>query len=118
MNSAAFQKLALSLPEAEASTHMGNADIRVRGKIFAGPGEGRAGAAIVKLTTEQQEMLCDAEPSVFQPVDGWWGRKGWTRLFVEVADEVTAASALWMAWRNVAPAGLIKLHPNNISGDV
>ena len=117
MNPAAFQALALSLPEAEASSHMGNADFRVRGKIFAGPGEGRDGAAIIKLTAEQQEMLCAAEPAVFWPVEGWWGRKGWTRLIIEAADETTAASALWMAWRNVAPPALVKQHPTNIPGE-
>jgi hypothetical protein len=117
VKSAAFHTLAMSLPEAEASSHMGNADIRVRGKIFAGPGEARDGAAIIKLTAEQQEMLCEAEPDVFRPVDGWWGRKGWTRLIVETVDEATAASALWMAWRNVAPAALVKLHPVNTFGE-
>lgn len=33
----AFRKLALSLPEAAESSHVGSADIRVRGKIFAQP---------------------------------------------------------------------------------
>jgi len=111
MTEAEFVALALSLPEATASSHFGQGDIRVRGKIFAGPGEGRGGLAILKLTPDQQEMLCMAEAAVFSAVPGGWGAKGWTRFNVAAADPATAASALWTAWRNVAPKSLAKLHP-------
>ena len=109
MAAEAFLALALGLPEAALSSHMGNADIRVRGRIFAQP-PGASGAAIVKLTPEQQEMLCEAEPSIFSPEDGYWGRAGWTRLTVAAADQATASGALWTAWRNVAPKTLAKAH--------
>lgn len=110
MDAAAFLQLALSLPEAAEASHMGSRDFRVRGKIFAGPQQSPGGAAILKLTPEQQEMMCAAEPAIFTPVEGWWGRKGWTRLAVDAADEATARGALWAAWRNVAPPSLVKLH--------
>ena len=110
MDADAFLALALGLPETRLGSHMGNPDIRVRGKIFAGPA-GSRGKAILKFTPEQQEMMCDAEPSIFASEDGYWGRVGWTRLVVEAADEATAESALWAAWRNVAPKSLAKAHP-------
>ncbi len=107
MDAAAFRDLALSLPEAAQSSHLGAVDFRVRGKIFAQPAGMPGGSAIIKLTREQQEMMCGAEPAVFSAEPGHWGRLGWTRLAVDMADEATARGALWTAWRNVAPKALI-----------
>jgi hypothetical protein len=110
MEAEAFRDLALALPEAAQSSHMGAVDFRVRGKIFAQPSAKPGGSAIVKLTREQQELMCAAEPGMFAPEPGHWGRLGWTRFAVDLADEVTARSALWAAWRNVAPKALSKAH--------
>jgi hypothetical protein len=112
MTPAAFLKLALSLPEAEASSHHDSSDIRVRGKIFASPADRPGGVAVLKLTPEQQQMMCEVEPDAFAPVPGGWGRKGWTHMRVAKADAATARSALWTAWRNVAPKTLQKTHPS------
>lgn len=111
MTPAAFLKLALSLPEAEASSHFGQADIRVRGKIFASPADREGDVAVLKLTPDQQEMMCAAEPDVFEAVPEGWGANGWTRMRVRNADAATARSALWTAWRNVAPKALQARHP-------
>jgi hypothetical protein len=108
MDADAFRDLALGLPEATQSSHLRASDFRVRGKIFAQPAGKPGGSAIIKLTREQQEMMCAAEPAVFAPEPGHWGRLGWTRLAVDAADAATARSALWTAWRNVAPKGLVK----------
>jgi hypothetical protein len=109
MTPAAFEKLALSLPEAVASSHFDVPDFRVGGKIFATAGR-IDGRAVLKLTPDQQQMLSEAEPSMFEPVPGGWGRKGWTNLILTKADMATAKSALWMAWRNTAPKKLLKAH--------
>ena len=98
--------IALALPEAVEGAHMGRPDFRVRGKIFATLTPER-GLAVVKLTGEQQEMVCAAEPAMFAPVPGGWGRRGWTRIRLGALDETTLASALMMAWRNVAPKRLV-----------
>jgi hypothetical protein len=111
MTPAAFLKIALSLPEAAESAHMGHGDLRVREKIFATPADREGGKAVMKFTPEQQQMLCEAEPDIFAPVPGGWGRKGWTHMTVAKADAATARSALWTAWRNVAPRTLLKAHP-------
>ena len=109
MTPAGFQKAALSLPEAEASSHFDVPDFRVAGKIFATAGR-IDGKAVLKLTPDQQQLLCEAEPAMFEPVKGGWGRKGWTNLILAQADAKTAKSALWMAWRNTAPKKLLKAH--------
>lgn len=109
MTPAAFQKLALLLPEAAESSHFDVPDFRVAGKIFATAGR-IDGKSVLKLTTDQQQLLCEAEPDMFEPVPGGWGRKGWTNLILAKADARTAKSALWMAWRNTAPKKLLKAH--------
>lgn len=110
MTPAAFEKLALALPEAVASSHFGTPDYRVGGRIFATAGR-MDGRAVLKLTVEQQQMLCEAEPAMFAPVAGGWGLKGWTNLILLETDSTTARSALRMAWRNTAPKKLLKAHP-------
>jgi len=98
-----FRRIALALPEATQGAHLGTVDFRVRNKIFATFGPRDPRLAVVKLTLDQQGIVCAAEPAIFAPIPGAWGRKGWTHVTVEAADEATLASALTMAWRNVAP---------------
>jgi len=98
------RRLALGLPSATEQAHFGKADFRVAGKVFATLPA--ADHAVVKLVPEQQDMLVSAEPAVFSPVAGAWGLKGWTRLRLADCDTATLASALNMAWHNVAPRRL------------
>jgi len=62
---------------------------------------------MVKLTPDQQTMLVDAEPELFRPVPGAWGKSGSTNVRLAKIDPVTLRSALEMAWRNVAPKSLL-----------
>ncbi len=87
-----LRRLALQMPEAEEKSHFGKADFRVRNHIFSTLPD--ADTAVVKLTHEQQEMLTGAEPAIFAPVPGGWGRQGWTRVMLAAADELTLRSAL------------------------
>lgn len=107
MSDAVFRKLALSLPEAEEKSHFGKPDFRVRDKIFAGFND--KGRAYVKLTPEQQEMLMSAEPTLMSPIPGGWGKKGWTLVDQQAADEALLRSVLVTAYKNVAPKKLIVL---------
>jgi hypothetical protein len=111
MTPAAFLQLALSLPDTAVGHHQSGEDLRVGGKIFASPATRPGATAVVKLTLEQREMLCAAEPDGFRPVEGMGYAKGWTRITVADIDETTARSALQMAWRNVAPPKVRRAHP-------
>jgi hypothetical protein len=102
-----FRELALSLPEAEESSHMGHPDFRVNGKIFATLGSKEAWG-MLKLTPDQQAMFVGTEPDVFQPIKGGWGRKGATQVILEAATEPAVRQALIAAWRNTAPKRLLK----------
>jgi hypothetical protein len=100
MTPEAFRTLALARPEAVENAHLGTIDFRVGGKIFATLG-GAAGRPVVKLTSEDQELLTAAAPTVFSPAEGRWGRFGWTHLDLSALDEATAEDALSRSWRNV-----------------
>jgi hypothetical protein len=67
MNPEAFRALALLLPEALEGAHMGHPDFRVGGKIFATlwVDEDRA---VLKLTPDQQDVMVECEPDVFEPI--------------------------------------------------
>ena len=108
---ATFRRIALGLPQATEGSHMGHPDFRVRNKIFASLGDRDSGYGTVKLTPEQQEVLVAAEPAMFEPAAGAWGRRGWTRVRLRAVDGTTLESALGMAWRNTAPKSLLKQHP-------
>jgi hypothetical protein len=98
--------LALLLPEVVEGAHMGHPDFRVGGKIFATlwTDEERV---VVRLTPETQAVMTEAEPSVFEPIEGSWGKRGWTNLDLIEADEETLRSALLAAWTAVAPTALV-----------
>lgn len=104
MSPADARNLALALPKTVEKSHFGKPDFRVRNRVFVTSPAGDH--IVVKLTPEQQEMLTSAEPEIFQPVPGAWGRQGWTKLLLARADEATLESAIVMAWRNVAPTPL------------
>jgi hypothetical protein len=93
-----FRRLALALPEAIESSHMGTVDFRV-GRIFATLGYPNASFGMVQLTREQQEVVVGVEPMVFRPVPGAWGLKGATLVVLEASDELTLRGALEAAWR-------------------
>ena len=108
MTAEGFRRLALRLPEAVESAHMAHPDFRVRGTIFATLGYPDADHGMVKLTPAQQEALVEAEPEAYAPVKGGWGRKGATQVRLRRAKAKSLGLALTLAWRNVAPAALVK----------
>jgi len=103
MTPVGFRRIALSLPGAAESAHMGHPDFRVGKRVFATLGYPDAAWGMVKLTSDEQAMLVAAEPEVFRPVPGGWGRHGSTNVRLAAADEATLASALTMAWKRIAP---------------
>jgi hypothetical protein len=106
MTADGFRRLALSLPEASEASHMDHPDFRVRGKIFATLGHPAAGWGMVKLTLEQQTLFALADPDVFVPVAGGWGRRGATSVRLRAAKADTVRRALEAAWRRTAPRRL------------
>lgn len=103
-----FRHIALSFPAASENTHMNHPDFRVCGRIFATMGYPDAAWGMVKLTPEQQEEFVDAEPAVFEPVKGAWGRKGATSVRLKSVKKSSLRAALAAAWCNRAPRALAR----------
>jgi len=99
MTSADFRRIALSFPSAEESSHMGAADFRVGGHIFATLASEKLGFGNLMLTPElQADLLADA-PNIFLPVQGAWGRNGATHIRLAQATEDILAGALHSAYK-------------------
>jgi len=98
-----FRRLALALPETEERVHMEHPDFRVGGKIFATLGYPEDGWAMIKLTPIEQEMFIKAQPTVFKPCAGAWGRRGATSVRLSGARKPLIRCALLAAWQLTAP---------------
>ena len=96
-----FRKFALSLPEAVESSHMGHADFRCGGKVFASLGYPTAGHGMVKLTPAQQEASMKKAPAMFAPSAGAWGMCGATNVHLASAKVATLRPVLKAAWQNL-----------------
>jgi hypothetical protein len=103
-----FRRIALSHPGAVEFGHMGKPDFRVAGRVFATLGFPGPDFGMVKLDPEQQALLLQAEPAVFSPANGAWGRAGCTLLRLDAADAATLASAIGMAFAQAVSASAIK----------
>jgi hypothetical protein len=110
MSSTRFRRVALGLPEVIEASHQGHADFRVGNRIFATLGHPSEDWGMVKLMREQQSVLVEAEPDIFQPVPGGWGKRGNTNVRLARADQTTLQSVLTLAWTNVAPKALLTAH--------
>jgi hypothetical protein len=99
MIAADFRRIALSLDGAEEGSHMGNADFRVGGRIFATLASVRQGFGNLMLTPELQAAFVAERPNVFSPIPGGWGKNGATHIRLAEADESLLAGALLSAWK-------------------
>jgi hypothetical protein len=112
-----FRRIALSMPGAEESSHMGSPDFRVGGRIFATLASQKQGYGNLMLTPElQAEFVADA-PEIFLPIPGGWGRTGSTHIILAAADENTLHGALQTAYKlrvqknSATPKSKSKLKP-------
>lgn len=94
-----FRRIALSFEGAEEGSHMGHADFRVGGKIFATLASQAQGCGNLKLTLEQQSDFVRELPELFLPIPGGWGRMGMTHIRLDQATEDVLTGALHTAWQ-------------------
>jgi hypothetical protein len=99
MNPADFRRIALGLEGVEEGSHMGSADFRVEGRIFATLASQDQGYGNLMLTSEQQADFVRELPEVFLAVRGGWGKTGATHIRLALASEDVLAGALRTAWR-------------------
>jgi hypothetical protein len=99
MNADDFRRIALSMEGAEESSHMGQPDFRVDGRIFATLASAHQGYGNLMLTLEQQHAFVEELPEVFLPIHGGWGRMGMTHIRLAAAQEDVLTGALRTAWK-------------------
>jgi hypothetical protein len=99
MTPADFRRIALSLEGAEEGSHMGAADFRVGGRIFATLAMVKEGYGNLMITPELQAAFIADRPDLFLPVFGGWGRMGATHIRLAQADVDTLTGALHTAWK-------------------
>jgi hypothetical protein len=96
-----FRRLALQLPGATESSHMGNPDFRLNNQIFATLSAQDRGYGMIKLTPDQQQSFLAEQPNAFSSVPGGWGRMGATFVHLHAADDALIAGALSTAFHNL-----------------
>ena len=101
-----IRAIALALPLAEESPHFDATSFRVKGKIFCtmDPASPRA---TLKFDPEDQHNLSQAHPGVVAPVEGYWGRSGWTVVACDALERGEVESLMRMSWARVAPKRLL-----------
>jgi hypothetical protein len=99
VTAADFRRIALSMEGAEEGFHMGAADFRVGGRIFATLASIKLGYGNLMLTPELQSAFVADRSDVFLPVAGGWGRNGATHIRLAEADEGVLTGALQTAWK-------------------
>lgn len=99
MTAADFRRIALSFDGAEEGSHMGVADFRVGGHIFATLASIDQGYGNLMLTPELQADFVRDAPEVFVPIKGGWGRMGATHIRLAAASEDVLTGALRTGWK-------------------
>jgi hypothetical protein len=99
MKVADFRRLALRLEGAQEGSHMGSADFRVGGRIFATLAHERLGYGNLMLSPAQQAEYVAERPDVFLPIPGGWGNNGATHVRLTLVEEDLLAGALRAAWK-------------------
>ncbi len=94
-----FRRIALSFPQAEESSHMGQPDFRVGGHIFATLASENQGYGNLMLTPELQAQFVADAPQIFLPIPGGWGRMGSTHIVLAAANEDILHDALQTSYR-------------------
>jgi hypothetical protein len=107
-----FRQMALSLPKAEARSHMGHPDFRVAGKIFATLGYPNKHSGMVKLTPLEQRLFMEAQPNAFHSCNGAWGRRGATNVTLPAVGKTLLRRALLAAWELAAPTESSRMRPD------
>lgn len=80
--------------------HRGHADFRVGGRIFATLAyvKEKEGAGVVMVTPEEQAGMVADGPEMFTPVNGAWGKKGATKVWLKRVTKEALEGALKAAW--------------------
>lgn len=96
-----FRELALALDNAVEQPHFEKASFRVNKKIFATL-DNKNKRVVVKLPEIEQSVFCSFDQSIIYPVEGAWGKQGWTVVELDKVRKTMLADALKSSYHNVS----------------
>ena len=97
-----FRDLVLTMEGASEGAHMGHPDFRAaNGRIFASLHTNDTFGMVV-LTPEEQRAVMTANPEMFVPSSGAWGRSGCTNVVLEKASKPPVRGAILLAWQTIS----------------
>jgi hypothetical protein len=106
MTPKAFQRIALSLPEAHEEPHFERTSFRVGTKIFATMTADGKEAMVRVCAEELRSALLSEHDAVFFSYGGWTTRNGSVGVRLASADAAMIEELLRESWRSVAPKRL------------
>jgi len=98
MTAASFRQIVSAMSGTSEGAHMGHADFRLDGRVFASLDRDERWGSL-KLTPAEQQHFMSVAPAVFVPASGAWGVQGWTKVDLSRADEEAVGDALTCAWQ-------------------
>jgi len=99
MTAADFRRICLTMDGAEEGSHMGAADFRVGGRIFATLASIAEGYGNLMLDVEHQQEFVREAPEIFLAIPGGWGKSGGTHIRLAQASEDVLTGAIYTAWK-------------------
>ena len=90
----------MRFPNTTEEPHFEKISFRVNKKIFATFDE-KNNRAVVKLSLQDQSLFCTFDKTVMYPVNGTWGRQGWTVIELDKVKRAMLKDALKTAYQNV-----------------
>ena len=97
--------IALSFDEAEELPHFEKPSFRIKKKIFATLDEKKT-RVVIKLSETDQSVFCSYDKTVIYPVNGAWGKQGWTIIELDKVRDDIFRDAITTAYCTVAPKKL------------
>lgn len=97
--------LAMAYDQVETSPHFERESFRIRKRIFATL-DAKNQEITVKLTPIDQFVFCAFDKAVIYPVEGTWGKQGWTKVNLRKIRKSMLKDLMTTAYCTVAPPKL------------
>jgi predicted DNA-binding protein (MmcQ/YjbR family) len=95
-----FRQIALSFPGTIEQPHFEKTSFRVKKKIFATLSIDN-NTAVLKLSLIDQSVFCTFDKTIIYPVNGAWGKQGWTVVELNKIRKPMLKDALSTAYSEV-----------------
>lgn len=106
--------MTFSFPEVVEQAHFEKTSFRIRKKIFATLDE-KTHIVVLKLSLIDQSVFCDINKAMIYPVEGGWGKQGWTKVELKKISQSILKDILTIAYCFVAPVKLSEKYKTGLN---